>query len=271
VGKKKVFKKEVPTVEYMTDLCNSDSINKAPTKLIWIDTNSLVCDDLTCFSGGNPAPTPQANCFKNSLATPTFISDLIKTIFTGFEIIKASGVGFSEKVDVCKKKKVIAFYENQDRILQLDQNPCTVEDGEYVWTITSDGQFSFCPVFNNLNFGASLQQCANCRDVYVGGQLSVYKQTFTYNFNGTYESLHEKNKAAVEKNMELIWNAITKDGCKRKFVQVSDDEDILPTNPPSYSYAKKLCKEPALIYNPNRILWEDSMKQFCTDLKCLDV
>jgi len=81
----------------------------------------------------------------------------------------------------------------------------------------------------------------------------------------------KKNKAAVEKNMELIWNAITKDGCKRKFVQVSDDEDILPTNPPSYSYAKKLCKEPALIYNPNRILWEDSMKQFCTDLKCLDV
>jgi len=88
----------------MTKLCKSESINKTPTKLIWVDTNSLVCDDLSCFTGSDPAPTPQSNCFQNALATPTYISDLIKTIFGGFDIIKASGVGVSNKVEVCKKK-----------------------------------------------------------------------------------------------------------------------------------------------------------------------
>jgi len=170
----------------------------------------------------------------------------------------------------CAKKKAIIFYENQDRILELDQNPCTLIDGQYDWTITTDGQFSFCPVFNNLLFGSTLPQCANCRDVLAAGQVSVSKDVYTFNFNGTYQTLYEKNKVPVEKNMDLIWNAITKAGCQRKFVRVSDAEDLLPRDPPTYSYAKKLCKEPALIYNPNRIIWEDSMKQFCTDIKCLE-
>jgi len=235
---------------------------------MWDDTDSLVCEDLNCFEKITPSPTPESKCLANPTNTPTYLVDLIKTRFNGFDSLKTNGIGYSETVtNICPKRNAIVFYENDDRILDKIQNPCKVNPGSFVWLITTDGQFSYCPVENNLQFGAKLSQCASCRKVLVGGEVCVANDVYRYNFKGDFQSLYTNNKLAIEKNMDVLWTSLADNLCTRKFTRVDDKTSLLPSTPPTASYAKKLCG--GQITNPDRILWQDTSKPFCTDYSCL--
>jgi len=157
-------------------------------------------------------------------------------------------------------------------------NVCSLTEGYYTWTLTSDYQISFGKYLNHYEYGTKHASLALGRMGYVAGEMYVInespssKRTILWNLlSGTYSIPISSSKdpsnplkymsQVMYPAMSKIWSTFP---CFGNMYYTKDDV-LLPRSLPSFAYIADLCSNNFFFASLNVLTWNSSSQSVCGD------
>jgi len=155
------------------------------------------------------------------------------------------------------------------------QSPCDLPIGFYNWVLTADHQLTFGLVTNNLEFGVTSRELADCREVYAAGQLRIKAGGAENKFGdynllaGSYSPIYTEDVTYYPmlltrlKILFEIAEELCPDNSKVKFNHKDDTKDLCPPPRINLAQAQAICKIPFVIEHPSNIFWAETGSSIC--------